>query len=220
MPPKKAESEQSNLEAAVKRFADDIPFRILGLMDMFDQELLSHKPYEDFAKDWASSNGDFDTMAKCDAITDIIKMVRPVLWAFSKDMCTAGTILPEIWKNFGIDQDLKVSFDEMKKNVNEEIGFQEMWRDRFIEFWGCYYNYRAMKALESRVSDSAEDLCMGLWVIDQQMVRECQSELLWLTTEYFHLMAAIVDTYEQLEVPGIIGKRKYAVKRTRKQIYG
>ena len=144
----------------------------------------------------------------------------PLVTVYSKDLNTGKMIVAEIFRSFKTDKDLKLTYDELREQVYHDLSFLESDLRGGRETREQYHNYRTDKAIETRINVGSEDLVWSLWMLDLQMVAEYHSFLLQMASDYFKLVEIVQTTNELLQEPGIIGRRKSVIKRSRRQIYG
>lgn len=211
---------KDEVEDAVVALVSSLSSRIAALLPHTYSEMFDPVSFESFSKELDETEDDYAHVPKSGRLVALFAALEPLAATFVKDIGAAKMLLGVIFEDFAVDKDLKLGHDALKEQVFAELFQLESSVQQSVELWEQYHNYRTDKAVESKINVGSEDLRLSLWLLDEQIARENESMLLQMVRAYFNMMETIRETYDLLQVPGVIGRRKAGIKAIRRDLYG
>ncbi len=215
-----------DVEKAVVAYVQTMSSRILDLMGKMEiGKELSESPfstpsYDDFSAVLKAREQDYRSIPLSETVCRIFDIFCPAVGVYLKDVNTAKVLLSVIFETHAVDRDVKLGHDALKEAVLNELHALESSIKKSIEFCEEFHMYRAEKSIEGQLNAGAEDLGISLWIVENQASAQTESAMLQMVMGYFELMETIRETYDMLQLPGIIGHRKSKIKSLRNDLYG
>ncbi len=211
------------VENAVMAYIQTLPSRVSMIIKRInvnkDGKLFKMQSWTDFTTELKSRQKDYGVIPKCETIQRIFDAFQPILATYVKDVGSAKILLSEIFHDYTVDRDVKLAHDELKEDVLEEMLALEESLKKSASFYQWFHKHRADKALELQLNPGCEDLMLSLWLAEQQACAESELALLHTAAGYFDLMDSVRETYDVLQLPGIIGHRKAHILKLRENMY-